>query len=169
MARAAIMKLPILKKTSGFKSAFTLVELMIVLSVTATLSAIGIAGYIDFNRSQLVSQTAKKIVQDLRLAQSLALNIQKPDVCGKLESYTFSLSAGTYSISADCFTPAYNKNPVKSQSLGSGFDLTGFSKIKFMILHQGIEFTGGRTLTVSAFGKSKVITVDEGGMISVQE
>ncbi|RJR25458.1 prepilin-type N-terminal cleavage/methylation domain-containing protein [Candidatus Microgenomates bacterium] len=148
---------------------FSLVELLIVISITAIVSSVSIASYIDFNRAQIVNQAAKKIVQDLRMAQSLAANNQKPSSgCGTLNAYMFSINHTTkaYTIIPVC-TPAYSGSEIKTGSV-SGVSLTGFTSASFKVLRQGVSMTGGNNLTVSGFGKQKVVVVDPGGAIYIQ-
>lgn len=154
---------------------FTLVELLVVISIICILSVVGIASYMNFSRSQTVTQAAKKIVQDIRLAQSLANNNQKPELnicpsgCQTLDGYTFSLdhSSRNYTISANCL-PVVACSSIKSETLASGFDFSGLTIVKFKVLRRGMEFTGGKTLTVTAFTKSKNIILDEGGSIRIE-
>lgn len=147
---------------------FTLIELLISIAVILIIAAGGLAGYLNFNRSQMVLQGAKQIADDLRLAQSLANNQQKPQSsCGILESYFFSRSGNSYTIMPGCSGPAYSGSPVKTSSVLATLTLSGAAQIRFRILRQGVAFTGGNTITVSGFGKTKTVIVEEGGIISV--
>ena len=160
------------KKSSGF----TLVELLVVISIICILSVVGIASYINFSRSQTVTQAARKIVQDMRLAQSLANNNQKPEPnvcfngCKTLDGYTFSLDhdTGKYDIFAYCINPTETCGSIKSETL-AGFTFDGFTTVKFKVLRRGVEFTDEKkTLTVTAFGKGKKIIVDDGGSVMIE-
>lgn len=146
-----------------FYFGFTIIELLIVISIVGILAALGLASYVDFNRSQIVSQAAAKIVQDLRLAQSLAANNVKPEDCSTLESYSFILSGNSYEITSDCSTSVM----VNSGFVPNNLQLVGFSTVKFKVLSHGVETTGGSSLAVSGFGKTKTIIVGEGGEINV--
>ena len=87
------------------KSGFTLVELLVVISVITILSSLGFATYVNFNRTQVIVQTADRIISDLRLAQSLAANNQRPPdnenpesetgLCGSnpLVGYSFKMNS----------------------------------------------------------------------------
>jgi prepilin-type N-terminal cleavage/methylation domain-containing protein len=157
------------------KAGFTLVELLISISIVGLISAIGLASYIDYNRNQIVVQEAKKVVQDLRLAQSLALNNQKPEGCGQatLDGYAFRLldddpEGYNYEILALC---GEDEVSYKRGAIAENLAISGPSEVKFKVLRQGIEFTGGSTITVSSssFSQSRTITIDPGGDINVGE
>lgn len=150
---------------------FTLIELMVVISVTAILFAIGVAGYMAFNRRQIVTQASRTIRQDLRLAQSLAFNNQKPSDCGTLEDYTFKLVNQTYKIFANCLNPVHSyedDSPTREVTLPDVLTLSGFTQVKFKVLSSGVIFTNGPQLTIVGWGLTKTITVGEGGEISLQ-
>jgi len=64
---------------------FSLIELLVVISIITLLFGFGMATYNDFNRRQMVSQSAKAIKNNLRLAQSKAMAGEKDcsaGVCG---------------------------------------------------------------------------------------
>lgn len=161
-------------------SGFTLIELLVTISIMGILMAIVIVSYIDFNRRQILLQATRQIVQDLRLAQSLASNNQKPDAatcssgCSTLDGYIFLLDGGTYTIFANCYSGDFTTgcDPIKSVTLsetfGTDFSFSGFTMARFRVLRQGVMLTGGGTLIVTAFGKSQTIAVDKGGSIRIQ-
>lgn len=150
---------------------FTLVEILVAIGIIGTLSGVGIASYTNFSRRELLNQNSKKLVQDLRLAQSLAMNNQKPSGCSQLLSYIFQLNSRTYLIYAECVggcpSGCSEASPVKSDNVSGNLTLTGFTLVKFKILNQGIETTGGSTLNVTGFGKTNTITINPGGTISL--
>lgn len=158
---------------------YTLVELLIVVSLVGILSAVGVASYISFNRNQVVLQTAKKVVQDLRLAQSLAANNQKPlqsdgtldPACEMLVNYAFEVdSATSYHLQLNCSNNYTPQSPVKSVELPSGMTFnTSALSVKFLPLQKGIVSSGPLTLQVMGFNKTKIITIDPGGAINVSE
>lgn len=159
---------PLLMKNQFFNTGFTLIELLVTIGLIGVLFTVGIASYIDFSRRQIVFQAARKIVQDLRLAQSLAANNQKPDGCGTLDGYTFSIPSTTYEIDVNCSDPAYT-NKVREGSVPSDLTLNGFTQVKFKVLRQTLECNRNPCeLTVSGFGKSKKVTVGAGGTINIE-
>ena len=149
---------------------FTLIELLVAISLTIIISSFGLAYYSSFNRRQIVEQTAKKIVSDIRLAQSLALSQQKPPpgcTCTNLISYTFTISGTGYTITPDCSLPTTCHDAVKNVTLG-GITLSGTDSIKFMVLTQGVVIAGGSTMTVRKDSYSRTILIGDGGDLKIQ-
>jgi len=150
-----------------------LVEILVTISIVGILSTIGIATYISFNRDQLLIQTARKVVEDLRLAQSLATNHQKPttEECTTLQGYVFKVNGNSYDIYASCY-PTSPADPVKSGSVPVNFSVTSFTQVEFKVLKQGIILTPAdqNTLTISGFGgKQRVITIGKAGDITIND
>lgn len=158
-------------KRKLFFCGFTLIELLVVISLGAILSSIGLASYINFSRTQILVQSSRKIISDLRLAQSLADNNQKPATCTTLDGYSFEIgrigAEIIYTINANC-TPE-GLIQTKKDSIPSDLIIAGFTRIDFKVLKQGLVETpqGFLALTISGFGKSRQITVDRGGVIKL--
>lgn len=163
------------KKLPG-NFAFTLIELLVTISLIGILFTIGIASYIDFSRRQIVTQAARQIVEDLRMAQSLAANNQKPQdplPCGTLNSYTFIFdSDNSYTINPDCTGPVYVGESIKTGSVLPPPDLTlsGFTQVKFKVLRQTLEcnFNPCELIIKDASGHEKIIIVGSGGAINLE-
>lgn len=155
----------------NFAVGLTLIELMVAISLTGILAAVGIAGYREFNRRQMVTQAARKIVQDLRLAQSLAMNNQKPSNCPSLEYYTVKFDLGStlksYEIFA-CCTNGCKELFTPTVTLPAGLGLSGLTEARFKVLSKGVALTGGSSLTITGWSRLKTITLGEGGEISLQ-
>lgn len=86
-------------------SGYTFIEIMVVLSITGLIFALGFASFRDFARRQLVLSTTREIKGDLRLAQEESISGKKPDTClGSLDGYKFLVtpSQQKYEIFAAC-------------------------------------------------------------------
>jgi prepilin-type N-terminal cleavage/methylation domain-containing protein len=68
-----------MKKNTGF----TLIEILATITIIGILFTIGIVSYTNFNRKQMVSQSAKNIVNVLRQVQSNAISgVKDTSSCG---------------------------------------------------------------------------------------
>lgn len=162
-------------QTANRKSGYTLIELLVGLTIIAIVFSVGFAGYRDFSRRQLVSGVTKSIVSDLRNAQQLALTGQKPVVdyqgnsvtCTRLSGYSFSrISATNYQIRAHCDNVALPIS-IKNIILSSDLSLSNGS-VKFKVLGQGTDLTDTLTIIISHIsdvGTTGTITIVKGGTI----
>jgi prepilin-type N-terminal cleavage/methylation domain-containing protein len=157
-----------MKKEKRRTFGFTLIELLIVISIISVLSTLGIVSYLNFSRTQLVNQAARKIAQDLRLAQSLASNNQKDKGCGDspLVGYTFSIDQerNEYFIHANCS----DQIEVKTGSVPDEvLKLEGVTAVQFKVLRQGVVTTplGANIISVTGFGKTKEIEINAGAIV----
>ncbi len=148
--------------------AYTLIELLIVISITAIVFGVGIAGYREFSRRQALTGILKQVKADLRLAQQLSLSGQKPSdvTCVKLDSYTFTSSGPGYQIIATCINPATVTSIVKDVTMPQDTTISNGS-VKFKILGQGTDLASLLTLTIqnAVSGTSGKILVAVGGAI----
>lgn len=159
------------------KAAFTLIEILVVVSVMAILSSVGFASYINFNRSQIVNQAAQKIIEDLRLAQSLAANNQKPEEeCETLNGYSFIINKNnkSYRIVANC-SPKYEGEAVKTGLIPSNLIISyaGYSgeenTISFRVLDRAVS-ANSLEITVSGFNGNynRTVLIGSGGTIKLK-
>jgi prepilin-type N-terminal cleavage/methylation domain-containing protein len=151
--------------------AYTLIEVLIALTVIGILFGFGYVNYRDFSRRQALSGIVKQIQGDLRLAQQMALSGQKPTdlSCVTLDGITFGITPPqTYSIRAQCDgAPGYI---FKEIALPGGVTIAGgtTNPIIFKVLGQGTNLpSGGVTITLLQVGTSTpaYVYVTEGGEI----
>ena len=160
---------------------YTLIEVLVVLTIIGVLFSVGFASYRDFSRRQALAGIAKQIVGEMRLAQQMALSGEKPSACGNnvLDGIGFEIKLLTqdskdyynYKIRAVCGGEPY---PIlKDYSFPAGsviFDFSNFSinPIIFKVLGQGTNIPDGipdRLLLKDLSNNSYEITVDSGGVI----
>lgn len=78
-----------------YQSAFSLIELLVVISIIGLLSTIGIAGYNRFNNQQILRQTKNEVKTAIRQAVARAKNNEKDcTVCGGSDNDCATFVAG---------------------------------------------------------------------------
>lgn len=94
-----------LRENLVFVRGFTIIELLVVMSVMSILFGLGFARYRDFQRRQYVVSAARQVVADLELTKELALSGHKPAGCTELNGFSFyrvGSGAVFYRIDASC-------------------------------------------------------------------
>lgn len=154
-------------------AAFTLVELLVVLSISGIIMGVGFAGFRQYSQRQVLFAAAREVRSDLRLLQAKAISgVKEPDIitscAGKfLDGYRFDIISTTqYRMSVLCSGVVYN---IKDKSIASGFTITATPEpILFKVLGQGTDIIGSSsiiTLTQTATNKPITITVSAEGSI----
>lgn len=161
-------------------SGYTLIEILVGLTIIGLLFGLGYVNFRDFSRRQSISGAAKKIQGDLALTQQLALSGQKPDdaKCNSpnlLSSYDFSIVSSSnpaqYIIQANCSGGIVNNPYYKEVSLPADLSLSSdsLSTISFKVLGSGTNIEDGSrvTLTLSQTGTNNTVSivVESGGNI----
>ena len=154
---------------------FTLVELIVVISVAAVISVIGIAAFVSFNQSQSLNAAAGDIANMFSLAKSRAASGVKPTPCESqtLNGYQISINiaAKTYELNAICppITWFILKNTLPDPITFSSEYPPDPTEYFFPVLIGGISASGARTIVLSGFNKTKTITVDSLGNVRLAE
>lgn len=153
---------------------FTLIELMIVLSIMSVLGTVGIAGFRAYSQTQVLQSAVNEFATALNTARSRALSQVKPASCGSAKT----LDGYGIKVLADTGTPKYSYSMFFTCS---GSDM---SADKDKILPKDISFAGadnGKSfffptltgqvqapdqITVSGYGKDKIVSVNSLGGVS---
>ncbi|MBI2590637.1 MAG: prepilin-type N-terminal cleavage/methylation domain-containing protein [Candidatus Blackburnbacteria bacterium] len=146
------------------RSGYTLLEVLVVLTIITTLFFGGYAAYREFERRQTLQSFYKEMVVSLSLARQKALSGEKPGGCsGNLVGYQVSFGASSYSVAAVCNLPIV----VGTYPVPSGIALSGFSSFTYKVLGQGTTLASplSVTLTQSSTGKSINATITREGML----
>jgi prepilin-type N-terminal cleavage/methylation domain-containing protein len=161
-------------KKQSFFPGFSLIELLVVVTITGILFGVGVAKYTDFNRSQILEQAAQELKNNLRLAQARALSGEKPSGCTVLDGYQVSFVSGgqndTYQIGAICGGNEAGEAETFSLPSVVKFDpLPSPSQILFKVLAQGTNLENDYlTITLKGFNSDsyvKTVTVTKTGEI----
>lgn len=151
------------------RDGFTLIELIVVLSVAAVISVIGIAAFVSYNQTQSLNTTAADIANMFSVAKSRAASGVKPTTgpcfTQTLDGYRISITIPrTYKLDAVCPSGISN---ILTSTLPNNitFDSIQTTPLAYMYPVLTGGFSGGGTIVLSGFGKSKSITVDSLGNV----
>ena len=138
---------------------FTLIELVIVLSITLMLSAI--VGALSSNtlpKTQLHSES-EAVIENLRRAQAFSIAGKHDQLWGvHLTSTNLTLFAGSSYALRDTQYDQVRTFP-------AGITVTGLSDILFAALSGSTSNTGTIILTADATSETEVITVNARGLV----
>lgn len=145
---------------------YTLIELLVGISIVLIIFSVGFASYREFSRRQALVGILKQVKADLRLAQQLSLTGQKPSgvTCATLVGYKFFRSDSlNYKLIADCTNADHEiKNVVmpENTTISAG-------SVTFKVLGQGTDLTSPLTFTITntTAATSGTVTVGIGGDI----
>ncbi len=148
---------------------FTLIELMIVISVTAVLGTLGIAGFTSYNKIQTLQSAANDVTTILNLARSRALSqVKLGSTCKTqtLEGYgTEIFSNNSYSLKIYCPRPTSEVLDKKTLPQGITFKSSP-TTFFFPVLTGGVETQGQIVITNSI--TDKTIIINSLGGVTVQ-
>jgi prepilin-type N-terminal cleavage/methylation domain-containing protein len=143
-------------------SAYTLIELLVGLSIIGLIFSFGYVSFREFSRRQALIGTMKALKGDLRLTQSRALSGQKPVSCAStLNGYSFIVtSQNTYEIKASCTGAVADKTVTLPGDIIFSAPLP--PTITFKVLGDGTNIQAGSNVTLSLYQTS---TGDPGSVI----
>jgi len=156
------------------KKAFTLIEILVVISIVSILFIVGYANFRDYARRQALVGITKQLQADLRFTQAQAIEGKRPAGCtaGRpLNGYGFNIISPTsYQVFADCsVTPLV----VKTVVLASDFTVSTpeVNPIIFKALAHGTNIPINQSVTIrvtqTSTTKTSDVTITDGGYISV--
>jgi len=150
---------------------FTLIELIVVISIIILISGLTLAYYNNFTEQQKLDGETNKIVSIIELAKRMAFvsDLQNID-CQGFSGYTVSFAASSYSMKLVCTPVCVETRCSRTFALSSSnFTLTSDSPtLTFKPMYSGIEPATGIniTLTDSLLNKCKKINVSSNGIVS---
>ena len=162
------------KKNLKIPLGYTLIELLVTLTIVGLLFGFGFVSFRDFSRRQALQGVIQNVKGDLRLAQSDALSGQIPIGCtANLDGYSFYVvSQSEYQILANC---GVSQILVKDVSLPSGITIDNsatptVNPIMFKTLGQGTNIPASNVSTIITLKQqnttnSATVTVTIGGQI----
>lgn len=151
---------------------YTLIEILVALTIIALIFSIGYVNFRDFSRRQALAGTARSLMGDLRLAQEQATAGKKPAVVAcnlpnELNGFNFRVTGtSSYQLEANC---SGGNSLTKAVTLPTGVSVSTPSPnpITFKILGQGTNLSADATLTLTQAGttNTRLVTVTSGGEI----
>lgn len=98
-----------MNKSARFSAAFTLVEMLVSISIFAVITTIVLANYPKFSEHFALERTAQEVVQSLREAKTLSLAVTVTELSPNLQmgyGVHFDQSSKDYLIFADIYPPS---------------------------------------------------------------
>lgn len=144
-------------------SGFTLIEMMIVISIFVIMSTGAVINYRAFNQRQQALQSAKNLQEAFRLAQKKARVGDKPTGCQTLNGYlvTGTTSSTTITITADCTNQDYQ---VSTAQLIGNARLQSNVSVTFRVISGGVVGSGTIRTVVGSY--IYAFDVNKGGEIT---
>ena len=170
-------KSSILNSQFSISSGFTLVELLLTLSLSVTIAIISIGGFVQFNSLQNFNNAVSEVTTVLQKAKSHAISQVKPTsvaacASNQLDGYEVRLcglpgsscaGAGQYNMYVICG----GSNLLETDVLPSGVTFASGSTTAFTFNLLNGSATSG-SIVLNGFGRTKTIQVSSIGIISVQ-
>ena len=159
-------------------SAFTLVELLIVIAVVGVLSAASIPVFSSFTNSQRLSQAAKDVKNDLRSAQNRAINGVEGKAWGVnvvVDNTYYTMFKCPTSVSPN-YTLANCSSGSVQRNLPSGFTIKNpdFANLTFdsangnLYVDGVLQTSGDFSFQIDLSGSRRTIIISAGGKIKEQ-
>ena len=158
------MQLPSNQSMKGY----TLIEILVALTVVGILFGVGYVSFRDFSRRQSINSNARQVASDLRFAQELSASGKKPAGCtGSLDGYNFRVTSATaYSIEAKCSLAGVAQivsaktvslinnvrvstsgtNPILFKSVSEGTNIPAGQSVTLVLSQPGVAYTASLTI-----------------------
>lgn len=150
---------------------YTLIEVLVSLSIISILFGVGFVSYRDFSRRQYVDSFAQKIKADLALTREKAASGEKPthERCSgtnTLSGYYFRLRDEDYKIQAVCSEGLVDTKVVTIPS-DLSVTISSTNPILFKVLSSGTNLSSLNTITIkqTATGKETSVSITQYGEI----
>jgi prepilin-type N-terminal cleavage/methylation domain-containing protein len=149
------------------QSGFTLIELVITISIVMMMIVGATASYGNFNNINTLKQAALTLKNNLRFAQANASSGNKPTVgCTKLSSYQVSFTGSSYRIQPYCDPEGAVGPNITTVTLPRGITIPSPpSAILFYILSKGTNIPGTTSIVLSGITGTYQIDVTQSGNV----
>lgn len=141
---------------------FTLIELIVVITVIGILSTVGVASFVEYSRSQTIRTAVAEYITILNTAKSRTFSQVKGSNCQTkvINGYSVTVTSATsYRFDEVCGGSSFL---IESKTLPSTLTFSEpYPSFLFRVLTGGV--TGHGTATINGYGRSEVITVTAAG------
>ncbi|MFH1840959.1 MAG: prepilin-type N-terminal cleavage/methylation domain-containing protein [Candidatus Shapirobacteria bacterium] len=143
---------------------FTLVELLVTISIMTVLFGVGLARYNQFNQSRRVVEAAKNLRSDLNFARSKALAGDKSGACtGDLDGWYIEFFTHSYDLGRSCGGTA---SSFKTVSLDTLTLTSTKSTLLFRPLSLGVDTVNEIEIFIIKNTYQEKVTVSRNGEIN---
>lgn len=136
---------------NGIRAGFTLVELLIAISILMTLLGAGLASFNSFNRRERLKQAALTLKSTLRLAQIKSISVEKPaSGCTDFVGMRMRFTLNSYTMVHECSPEGV---------VGSGDTVTFSAGITFSPIPSDFTFMT-RTNTINSDAEADITVIN---------
>lgn len=147
---------------------FTLIELMVAVSVGLVVTGMVIVNYNSYNTTQILKQAALTLKNDIRFVQTKASSGVKPYAsCNTLVGWNMTFTSTGYTYVANCDGVA--TGDVMTVLYPPGITLASLpspNPITFYVLSRGTNLGSMATLTLTGNAKQYVVQLGKNGDVS---
>ncbi|HRN96584.1 MAG TPA: type II secretion system protein [Candidatus Levybacteria bacterium] len=146
---------PFKKNPTHKQAGFTLLELMVVITMSAVMAGGGLFAFTQYSRSQAFNQGIEQLKLAYDQARNNAISNVKPDVCNTtsvLRGYRVTLESDSISLITHCTIAGADittSNMVKSQKLPPGVKLRNWgncSGVEYQVITGNVAYRGTDSL-----------------------
>ena len=143
---------------------FTLIEIIVTVTLLLVLSGLFMASYTGFNSSQTVKQAASDLISNLQAVRTSASAGVKPVGCVTLVGYIVNFPTDTtYTTQALCLAGAVGEIRTYTLPRGVTFSPTP-QPVTFYALNRGAS--ADQTITITGAGTTMKVSVFTSGVVS---
>ncbi len=125
---------------------FTLIEMLVTITIMMLMLGGGLVAYINFNQKQTVLSSVKTVQTALRSAQTKAKNGEKPPGCGVLDAYQVTIATNTNELILRPICDNVAQPGFESIFFNDGVTVASPVDMEFKVLYSGVDGAGDVTL-----------------------
>jgi prepilin-type N-terminal cleavage/methylation domain-containing protein len=157
------------KSQTSNKKGYSLIELLVGLTIIGLIFNFGYASFREFSYRQALVSAARKLRADLRLAQEQAFSGKKPDGCSVLDGYRFKGSSTSYSLFPVCAGVGFTSQAkeVSFSDITLSFNPPSTTSVLFKVLGQGNDLSSDLEVSLNhtPTGNVQKVIITKGGEI----